>query len=81
MSVIINDNFSSIIRNQLQIDLKDDLVIQAWFERIITIRFLESRNIFNCPNNYTKEEILHKCYLENKMFPNIFCNNLEYYIH
>lgn len=77
MSVIINDNFSSIIRNQLQIDLKDDLVIQAWFERIITIRFLESRNIFNCPNNYTKEEILHKCYLENKMFPNIFCNNLE----
>ncbi len=76
MSVIINDNFSSIIRSKLQNDLNNDLLIEAWFVRIITLRYLESRNIFEV-SSYEKDDIINKCKLQNKLFPSLFINNID----
>lgn len=76
MSVIINNDFSRLLRQQLKNDLDDDDLIIKWFIRIITIKFLETRNIFSV-TNYSYEEIIKKCYLQNEMFKGLFNDNLD----
>lgn len=76
MSVIINDTFSSKIREQLLLDINDNHLIESWFVRIITIRFLEVNNLIKKIINYTKEEIINCCIEENRLLPNIFIDNL-----
>lgn len=77
MSVIINDNFVKTLREQLLIDLDNNEIIESWFERIITIQFLISKNVFNKITNYTKENIISYCKLENEMFSEIFDENID----
>ena len=77
MSVIINDNFVKTLREQLLIDLDNNEIIESWFERIITIQFLISKNVFKKITNYTKENIISYCKLENEMFSEIFDENID----
>ena len=77
MSVIISDRFVKKLREQLLIDLDDNKIIQDWFERIITIQFLSTRNIIQKINNYNKEDIINICKEQNKRFKDIFPNNID----
>mgnify|MGYP003290045892 CR=1 FL=1 len=77
MSVIINDEFVKKIREQLLVDLDNNKIIEDWFERIITIQFLSTRNVIDKIHIYNKDEIINICKKENELFKDIFPNNID----
>ncbi len=71
MSVINHKTFVATIRTKLLADLNDNVTISRWFERIITLAFLDARGILTI-DNYDKKTIIALCHKENQLLKGIF---------
>lgn len=77
MSVVDYKTFIATIRVKLVNEISDLKLVQQWFDRIITLEFLQVRKIIPKLINYQKEEVIEALKLENKYFKNVFNDNID----
>lgn len=77
MSVIDYKTFVSKIRIKLIEEIHNLQLVKKWFDRIIVIEFLQSRNIISPIVEYNKTEVIEACNFIDKYFPNIFNDDIN----
>ena len=78
MSVRNPNTLASTIYDKLHLEINKKEIIEKWFIRIITLEFLNAKQIKPfILNDYKKEEIINLCNLQNGLMPGIFNDDLK----
>ena len=78
MSVRNPNTLASTIYDKLHLEINKKEIIEKWFIRIITLEFLNAKQIKPfILNNYKKEEIISLCKLQNELMYGIFNDDLK----
>ena len=78
MSVRNPNTLASTIYDKLHLEINKKEIIEKWFIRIITLEFLNAKQIKPfILNDYKKEEIISLCNLQNGLMPGIFNDDLK----